>query len=81
MSLVSATGRYLSSGSDFLTVAVSPFSGVQSDVEAHAVDLGFIDIRISDSRDMEEDCSLKSILFKNNPGNTIVERFFWGRLD
>jgi hypothetical protein len=26
-------------------------------------------------------CSLKSILFKNNPGNTIVERFFWGRLD
>jgi hypothetical protein len=26
-------------------------------------------------------CSLKSILFKNNLGNTIVERFFWGRLD
>jgi hypothetical protein len=26
-------------------------------------------------------CSLKSILFKNNPGNTIVERLFWGRLD
>jgi hypothetical protein len=26
-------------------------------------------------------CSLKSILSKNNPGNTIVERFFWGRLD
>jgi hypothetical protein len=26
-------------------------------------------------------CSLKSILFKNNPRNTIVERFFWGRLD
>jgi hypothetical protein len=26
-------------------------------------------------------CSLKSIIFKNNPGNTIVERFFWGRLD
>jgi hypothetical protein len=26
-------------------------------------------------------CSLKSILFKNNPGNTIVERFLWGRLD
>jgi hypothetical protein len=28
-----------------------------------------------------EACSLKSILFKNNPRNTIVERFFWGRLD
>jgi hypothetical protein len=25
--------------------------------------------------------SLKSILSKNNPRNTIVERFFWGRLD
>jgi hypothetical protein len=29
----------------------------------------------------DNDCSLKSILFKNNPRNTIVERFFWGRLD
>jgi hypothetical protein len=54
MSFVSAAGRYLSSGSDFLTIAVSPFSGVQSDIEAHAADLGFIDVRISNSRDVEE---------------------------
>jgi hypothetical protein len=54
MFLVSATGRYLSSGSHFLTVAVSPFSGVQSDVEAHVVEMGFIDVHISDSRDVEE---------------------------
>jgi hypothetical protein len=55
MSLVSAGSQYLSSSSDFLTVAVSPFSGIQSDAEAHAADLGFIDMQISDSRDVEED--------------------------
>jgi hypothetical protein len=54
MSLVSAAGRYLSSGSHFLTVEVSPFLGVQSDVEAHAAETGFIDVRISDSRDLED---------------------------
>jgi hypothetical protein len=54
MSLVLAAGRYLSSGSHFLTVAVSPFSGVQSDIEAHAAETGFIDVRISDSRDLED---------------------------
>jgi hypothetical protein len=55
VSLVSAAGRYLSSGSHFLTVAVSPFPGVQSDAEAHAAETGFIDMRISDSRDLEDD--------------------------
>jgi hypothetical protein len=54
MSLVSAIGRYLSSESHFLTVTVSPFSGVQSDAEAHAAKTGFIDVRISDSRDLED---------------------------
>jgi hypothetical protein len=54
VSLVSAAGRYLSSGSHFLTVAVSPFPGIQSDAEAHAVETGFIDVRISDSRDFED---------------------------
>jgi hypothetical protein len=54
MSLVSAAGRYLSSGSHFLTVAVSPFSGVQSDAEAHAAEKGFINMHISDSRDLED---------------------------
>jgi hypothetical protein len=54
VSLVLAADRYLSSGSHFLTVAVSPFSGVQSDAEAHAVETGFIDVRISDSRDLED---------------------------
>jgi hypothetical protein len=54
VSLVLAFGRYLSSGSHFLTVAVSPFLGVQSDAEAHAVETGFIDVRISDSRDLED---------------------------
>jgi hypothetical protein len=53
MSLVSATGRYLSSSSHFLTVAVSPFPSVQSDAEAHAAETGFIDVCISDSRDLE----------------------------
>jgi hypothetical protein len=52
MSLVSAAGRYLSSGSHFLTVAVCPFPGVQSDAEAHAAETGFVDVRISDSRDL-----------------------------
>jgi hypothetical protein len=37
--------------------------------------------RIDDLFDHLHGCSLKSILFKNNPGNTIEERFFWGRLD
>jgi hypothetical protein len=54
VSLVSAAGRYLSSGSHFLIVAVSPFPGVQSDAEAHAAETGFIDVRISDSRDLED---------------------------
>jgi hypothetical protein len=54
MSLVSAAGRYLSSGSHFLIVAVSPFPSVQSDVEAHVAETGFIDVRISDSRDLED---------------------------
>jgi hypothetical protein len=54
MSLVSAAGRYLSSRSHFLTVAVSPFPGVQSDAEAHATETGFIDVRISDSHDLED---------------------------
>jgi hypothetical protein len=54
MSLISAAGRYLSSGSYFLTVTASPFSGVQSDTEAHAAETGFIDVRISDSRDLED---------------------------
>jgi hypothetical protein len=54
ISLVSAAGRYLSSGSHFLTVAVFPFPSVQSDVEAHNAETGFIDVRISDSRDLED---------------------------
>jgi hypothetical protein len=54
MFLVLAAGRYLSSGSHFLTITVSPFPGIQSDVEAHAAETGFIDIRISDSRDLED---------------------------
>jgi hypothetical protein len=54
MSLVSAVGRYLSSDSHFLTVAVSPFPGIQSDAEAHAAETGFIDVRILDSRDLED---------------------------
>jgi hypothetical protein len=53
MSLVSAASRYLSSGSHFLTITVSPFPGVQSDAEAHAAKTGFIDVRISDSHDLE----------------------------
>jgi hypothetical protein len=54
MSLVSAGGRYLSSDSHFLTIIVSPFPGVQSDAEAHATETGFIDVRISDSHDLED---------------------------
>jgi hypothetical protein len=54
VSLVSATGQNLSSSSHFLTVVVSPFSGVQSDAEAHAAETGFIDVCISDSRDLED---------------------------
>jgi hypothetical protein len=54
MSLVSAAGRYLSSGSHFLTVAISPFTGVQFDAEAYAAETGFIDVRISDSHDLED---------------------------
>jgi hypothetical protein len=54
MSLVSAAGRYVSSGSHFLTIALSPFPGVQSDAEAHAAETGFVDVRISDSRDLED---------------------------
>jgi hypothetical protein len=54
MSLVSAAGRYLSSGSHFLTIAISPFPGVQSDAKAHAAEMGFIDVRISDSHDLED---------------------------
>jgi hypothetical protein len=54
MSLVSAAGRYLSSGFHFLSAAVSPFSGVQSDAEAHATETGFIDVCISDSCDLED---------------------------
>jgi Fe-S-cluster formation regulator IscX/YfhJ len=38
-------------------------------------------VRFDDFPVIIKSCSLKSILFKNNPGNTIVERFFWGRLD
>jgi hypothetical protein len=54
MSLVSAAGQCLSSASHFLTVAVSPFPDVQSDAKAHAAETGFIDVRISDSRDLED---------------------------
>jgi hypothetical protein len=54
MSLVSAASRYLSSGSHFLTAAVCPFPGVQSDAEAHAAETGFVDVRISDSHDLED---------------------------
>jgi hypothetical protein len=54
MSLISVAGRYLSSGSHFLTVAVFPFSSVQSNAEAHAAETRFIDMRISDSRDLED---------------------------
>jgi hypothetical protein len=54
MTLVSAVGRYMSSGSHFLTVAVSPFPGVQFDAEAHAAEMGFLDVRISDSHDLED---------------------------
>jgi hypothetical protein len=54
MSLVSAAGRYLPSGSHFLTVAVSPFPGVQSNAEAHAAETGFIDVCISNSHDLED---------------------------
>jgi hypothetical protein len=54
MSLVSAGGRYVSSGSHFLTAALSPFPGVQSDAEAHAAETGFVDVRIADSRDLED---------------------------
>jgi hypothetical protein len=54
MILVSAAGRYLSSGSHFLIIAVSPFSGVQSDAEVHDAKMGFIDVFILDSRDLED---------------------------
>jgi hypothetical protein len=54
VSLVLAADRYLSSGSHFLTVAVSPFSGIQFDAEVHAADLGFINVRIDDSPEMED---------------------------
>jgi hypothetical protein len=54
MFLVLATGRYLSSGSHFLTVVVSPFPGVQSDAKAHAAETGFTDVCISDSCDLED---------------------------
>ena len=54
MSLVLAAGQYLSSGSHFLIVVVSPFSGVQSDTEAHAAETGFIDMHILDSCDLKD---------------------------
>jgi hypothetical protein len=54
MFLVSAVGRYQSSVSEFLTVAVSPFSGIQSDAKVHAADLRFNNIRIDDSPEMED---------------------------
>jgi hypothetical protein len=54
MSFVSVAGRNLSSGSHFLTIAVCPFPGVQSNTEAHAAEMGFVDVRISDSRDLED---------------------------
>jgi hypothetical protein len=54
MFLISAAGRYQSTHSDFLAVAVSLFSGVQSDAEVQAEDLGFIKVRIGDSLEMED---------------------------
>jgi hypothetical protein len=54
VSLVSAADQYLSSCSHFLTVAVSPFPDIQSNVKAHAAETGFIDMRISDSRHLED---------------------------
>jgi hypothetical protein len=54
MSLVSVAGRYLSSDSHFVIVVVSPFLGIQSDAEAHVAEMEFIDMHISESRDLEE---------------------------
>jgi hypothetical protein len=54
MFLVSATNRYQSTDSDFLTVVVSLFSGVQYDAEVQAKDLGFINVRIGDPPEMED---------------------------
>ena len=49
-----AASQYLSSGSHFLTVVVSPFSSIQSDTQADTADLGLIDMCISDSRNLED---------------------------
>jgi hypothetical protein len=54
MFLVSAAGRYQSSNSDVLTVAISPFSGVQSDTEVQAEYLGFINVPMVDAPVMED---------------------------
>jgi hypothetical protein len=54
MFLVLAAGRYQSSVFEFLTVAVSPFLGIQFDAEVHAADLGFINVRIDDLPEMED---------------------------
>ena len=54
MSHVLAADRYMFSGSHFLIIAISPFSGVQSDTKALAVETGFIDMCILDSRDLKD---------------------------
>jgi hypothetical protein len=54
MFLVSAAGRYQSSDSDVLTVAVFPFSGIQSDAQVQVEDLGFINLQMVDSPNMED---------------------------
>jgi hypothetical protein len=54
MFLVSAASRYQSSVSDFLTVAVSLFPGVQSDAQVQVEDLVFINVRIDDSPEVED---------------------------
>jgi hypothetical protein len=54
MFLVLAAGRYQSTHSDFLIVTVSLFSGVQSDAQVQAEDLGFINMRIGDLSEVED---------------------------
>jgi hypothetical protein len=54
MFLVSATGRYQCTHSDFLTVPLSLFSHIQSDAEVQAEDLVFINVRIGDPPEVED---------------------------
>ena len=54
MFLILAAGQYQSSDFDVVIVAVSPFLGVQYDIEVQAEDLGFINVRMVDTPVMED---------------------------